>query len=284
MKAEQFTGVLSYHGEGAVWWQATGEVRFVDMLAGVVVAVDADAVSYRMPVGSKVAACLRPRLGGGAVLARENDIAICRREDLSDLVTLTGTIIDVGQRFNEGNCDPDGRFYAGTMAYDRTPGVAALYRVGQGTRAVPAIDSVTTSNGLGFSPDGTLAYYNDTATGRTAVYDYGIRTGLTNPRTFVAYPAKTDRPDGLCVDAEGGVWVAMFRGGVVRRFLPTGELDAVIEVPVRLVTSCAFGGENLETLFITTSRENLTDPEDSAGAVFRASVGIRGMQPLPFRY
>jgi sugar lactone lactonase YvrE len=180
-------------------------------------------------------------------------------------------------RMNEGGCDPDGRFYCGSMAYDKQPGAASLYRLDPDGSVHVVLDRVTISNGLDWSPDGTLAYYSDTATGSVAVFDYDAETGLTGRRTFVDTAA---RPDGLTVDAEGGVWVALVNLGVVRRYLPDGTLDDVVELPVRRVTACTFGGPSLTELFITTSREGL-DPGDDppAGSLFRANVGVTG-QPV----
>ena len=136
------------------------------------------------------------------------------------------------------------------------------------------LEGVTVSNGLEWSPDGALAYYNDTATYSIAVFDYDRDAGMTGRRVFAALE---NRPDGLTVDAEGGVWVALFGGGAVHRYTPEGRLDAVVEVAAAQVTACTFGGERLAELFITTSRQNL-GPEDDplAGSLFIAEVGVAG--------
>lgn len=135
---------------------------------------------------------------------------------------------------------------------------------------------MTISNGLEWSPDGTLAYYNDTETLRVDVFD-DDGTGLVERRPFVVVEDGTGHPDGLTVDAEGRVWVALNHGGVVHRYRPDGTLDEVVELPVRQVTACTFGGEGLDRLYITTSRENLApDDEPQAGSLFRADVGVVG--------
>jgi sugar lactone lactonase YvrE len=181
---------------------------------------------------------------------------------------------------NEGACDPDGRFYGGSMAYDRQPGAGAVYRLDADGSTRVVLDRVTISNGIDWSPDGSLAYYNDTETHRTDVFDYDPEAGLTGRRPFAEVPG---RPDGLTVDAEGGVWISLSDGGQVRRYSADGQLEAVIELPVTKVTACAFGGPSLNELFITTSRENLAaDAEPQAGSLFRALPRVAGLPVREF--
>jgi sugar lactone lactonase YvrE len=142
------------------------------------------------------------------------------------------------------------------------------------------LDGVTVSNGLEWSPDGSLAYYNDTATGRIAVFDYERDAGLSGERVLAQVGG---RPDGLTVDAEGGVWVALNGSGVVHRYRPDGVLDEVVELPTAQVTACTFGGSALDQLFITTSREGMPpDADPVAGSLFRADVGIAGLPVREF--
>jgi len=143
------------------------------------------------------------------------------------------------------------------------------------------LEGGTVSNGLDWSPDGFRAYYNDTPTHRIAVFDYDRRSGLTDRRTFVQL-SDDGNPDGLTVDAEGGVWVAMYGGGAVHRYAPDGTLSEVVEVPTPQVTACALGGPGLDELFITTSREGLSGDHPLAGALFRAEVGVAGRPVLEF--
>jgi sugar lactone lactonase YvrE len=183
---------------------------------------------------------------------------------------------------NEGGCDPDGRFWCGSMAYDQAPGRGALYRLDPDGAVRRILDGVTISNGLDWSPDGSLAYYDDTATHRVDVFDYDRVTGLTARRPFVRLP-DDGNPDGLTVDAEGGVWVALFGGGAVHRYTPAGALDVVVEVPTAQVTACTFGGPRLDELFVTTSREGMAADDDPlAGALFRAEVGVPGLPVREF--
>ncbi len=273
MRAERVTDVVTYHGEGPVWSPRWGGLRWVDMLAGDVLTLAADGTVQRRHVG-EVAAALRPRSGGGAVLAVERGFALEGAD--GSLTTLDPLWDDPSVRMNEGGCDPEGRFWCGSMAYDQRPGAGALYRLDPDGSVRVALEGVTISNGLEWSPDGRLAYYVDTATHRVDVLDHDGDAGLSGRRPFVRC-ADDENPDGLTVDAEGGVWVAFFGGGQVRRHDPDGALDAVVEVGARQVTACTFGGPDLDRLFVTTSREGLAPGEDpAAGALFAADVGVRG--------
>ena len=282
MRAERVTDAVAYHGEGPVWSERWGGLlRWVDMLAGDVLSLADDGTIGRRHVGS-VAAALRPRSRGGAVIAVERGFAL---EDADGALTHLGELWgEDSVRMNEGGCDPDGRFYCGSMAYDQRPGAGALYRLDPDGSVSVVLEGVTVSNGLEWSPDGSRAYYNDTATHRVDVFDYDGEAGLTGRRPFVDLSAEAENPDGLTVDEGGGVWVALFGGGAVRRYAPDGALDEVVEVPARQVTACAFGGPDLDGLFITTSREGLEPGDDPlAGSLFRASgAGVRGLPAREF--
>src|SRR4051812_13090769 len=276
MRAEQVTGPVAVHGEGPVWSDRWGGLRWVDMLAGDILSLAADGTVARRHVGD-VAAALRPRSGGGAVIAVERGFALGGAA--GPLTPLEPVWPDPGVRMNEGGCDPDGRFWCGSMAYDQRPGAAALYRLDPDGQVHRVLEGVTISNGLDWSPDGSLAYYDDTATHRVDVFDYDTNAGLSGRRPFVRLPDEGN-PDGLTVDAEGGVWVALFGKGVVHRYTPAGVLDVVVEVPTPQVTACTFGGPGLDQLFITTSREGMASGDDPlAGSLFRADVGVPG-QPV----
>jgi sugar lactone lactonase YvrE len=279
VRAEQVTGSVAYHGEGPVWSERWGGLRWVDMLAGDVLSLDGNGTVERRHVGT-IAAALRPRAGGGAVIAVERGFAL---EDPDGALSVLDPVwTDPSVRMNEGGCDPDGRFWCGSMAYDKRPGGASLYRLDPDGSAHRVLDGVTISNGLEWSPDGSLAYYDDTATGRVDVFDYDADSGLTGRRPFVELTGG-ERPDGLTVDAEGGVWVALNGSGVVHRYRSDGVLDEVVELPTTQVTACTFGGPGLDQLFITTSREGMTPDGDAiAGSLFRADVGVAGLPVREF--
>ena len=277
MRAEQVTDPVAYHGEGPVWSPRWGGLRWVDMLAGDVLSLAPDGGIGRRHVGS-IAAAVRPRRAGGAVIGVERGFAL---EDPDGTITYLDEVWhDDRVRMNEGGCDPDGRFYCGSMAYDQRPGAASLYRLDPDRSVHVVLTNVTVSNGLEWSPDGSHAYYDDTATQQVAVFDYDVDSGLTNRRVFAEVRG---RADGLTVDADGGVWVALADGGAVQRYAPSGQLDEVIEVPARKVTACTFGGTGLDELFITTSREGLESGDDPlAGSLFTAAPGVTGLPVREF--
>jgi sugar lactone lactonase YvrE len=281
VRIEQVTDPVAYHGEGPVWSERWGGLRWVDMLAGDVLSLADDGAIERRHVGG-VAAVVRPRSRGGAVIGVERGFAL---EDADGTLThLDELWTDTQVRMNEGGCDPDGRFYCGSMAYDQRSGAASLYRLDPDLSVRTVLKHVTVSNGLEWSPDGSRAYYNDTATYQISVFDYDTDAGLTNRRVFVDLSDEEKRPDGLTVDEQSGVWVALSNGGAVRRYAPDGVLDEVVEVPARQVTACTFGGSDLDQLFITTSREGL-DPGDDplAGSLFRAKdVRVSGLPVREF--
>lgn len=280
MRAEQITEPVAFHAEGPVWSERWGGLRFVDMLAGDVLSLTHEGDIQRRHVGD-VAAAIRPRTRGGAVIGVERGFA---------LENADGTLMQLGElwsdhqvRMNEGSCDPDGRFYCGSMSRDKRPGAGTLYRLDADLSVHVVLTNVTISNGLEWSRDGSLAYYNDTATYSVSVFDYDAEAGLINRRVFVDLSPEGKRPDGLTVDEQGGVWVALSNGSAVRRYNSDGVLDEVIEMPVKKVTACTFGGPHLDQLFITTSREG-TDPgtDPLAGSLFRAIVGVRGFPVREF--
>jgi len=276
VRAEPFTDPVAYHAEGPVWSESWGGLRWVDMLAGDVLSLAADGSVTRRSVGT-IAAALRPRAGGGAVIGVERGFVLEAPD--GELTGLGELWDDPGVRMNDGGCDPAGRFYCGSMAYDHRPGAGALYRLDPDGTVEVAMRDVTISNGLEWSPDGSRAYYNDTATGEVSALD----ADLTARRTFARIASDDGAPDGLTVDAEGGVWVALYGGSAVHRYTPSGALDAVVELPVTKATACTFGGPDLRTLFITTSREDLPDDEQpEAGSVFACTPGVAGLPARTF--
>lgn len=276
---EAVTEPCTVHGEGPVWHPGWGGLRWVDMLAGDVLSLDADGAVTRRTVGT-VAALVRPRAAGGFVVAVERGLVLVDADGREEAVP---DICPPGTRMNEGGCDPSGRLFVGSVAWDEAPGRADLYRVDADRTVTTVLSGITISNGIGWSPDGSRAYYVDSPTGRIDVFDAAEDGRLVRRGVLAEIPAEDGLPDGLTVDADGGVWVALWQGGAVRRYSQSGRLDEQIDLPVRQVTACAFGGDRLDELYITTSRKGLDEPEPEAGALFRAAVGIRGMPTAGFR-
>ena len=278
MRAHNLTGRITHHGEGPVWSDTWGGLRLVDMMAGELVTVT-DPGIRRLSVGSPVAAFHRPRVAGGYVVAIERGIALS--DDVDTPPTRSVELwTDVDVRMNDGGADPSGRLYAGSMAYDEEAGRGSLRLIDVDLTARTILPSVSISNGIAFSPDESLCYYVDTPTGRVDVFDH-VDGELVNRRPFV----EIDRghPDGLTVAADGSVWVALWDGSAVHGYSADGMLASVIDVDARQVTACTFGGPDLATLFVTTSRQGLADGDDpEAGSVFAAQPGVRGLPVLPF--
>ena len=273
--AERFTVSCTFHGEGPFWDALNNRLLLVDMLAGSVLAVDPDAGVERRTLAN-VAAAVRARRSGGYVLATENRFLLLG-EDFSEETVLPPVFVDPLIRMNDGGCDPQGRFYCGTMAYAETPRAGTLYRLDPDGSVHVTLRDVTISNGLQWNRVGDTVFYADTPTDRVDSFDFDPASGaFTGRRTFTDISGG-GHPDGMAIDEEDGLWVALWGGSAVHRYDTAGRLDLVLDLPVSNVTACAFGGPDLRTLFITTSRQGL-DPADQpdAGAVFRYEAGVRG--------
>ena len=180
-------------------------------------------------------------------------------------------------RMNDGGCDPQGRFYCGTMAYAETPGAGTLYRLDPDGSVHVTLREVTISNGLQWNRVGDTVFYADTPIGRVDSFSFDpASAAFTDRRTFTEISG-SGQPDGMAIDEEDGIWVALWGGSAVHRYDLTGRLELVVDLPVSNVTACAFGGPELKTLFITTSRSGLdSGDQPEAGAVFRYDAGVRG--------
>lgn len=274
---EQITDPHADHGEGPVWHAGWPGLRWMDMLAGDVLELDPDTQDVRRHHVGTVAAVLRPRVDGGAVLALERGFALADA-NLHDVRPLSELWTDPGIRMNEGGCDPDGRFYGGSMSYDAIPGAGSVYRLDPDGTVTTVLTGVTISNGLTWSPDGATAYYIDTPTQRVDAFDYDPYLGLIARRTLFHIPESDGAPDGMAVDTEGRLWIALWRGAAIRCYRPDGTLDDHLPLPVTQVSACTFGGPTLDDLYITTSRHGI-DPQSQpqAGALFHIRPGARGL-------
>jgi sugar lactone lactonase YvrE len=187
-----------------------------------------------------------------------------------------------GVQFNDASVDPAGRVWVGSMDIKEKEPLGTLYRLDSGGTLTPVVKGATVSNGIGWSPDGTRMYYNDSPLRRIDMFDYDQATGEAfGGRMFADLSGADGFPDGLTVDADGYVWVAMFAGGALRRFTPAGHQDAVLPLPVSQPTSCAFGGPGMADLFVTTAYRDLTEvqraAEPLAGRLLRLRPGPVGL-------
>lgn len=267
-------------GEGPCWDPERQCLYWVDIPAGIVHRLNGDAHASwqaRQPVGA-----VAVRAKGGLVLAaRDGFLAL-------DLDTRKVSVIAEveadrpGNRMNDAACDRTGRMFAGTKAEDDTPGAGSLYRLDPDHRVTTMLTGVTVSNGIGWSPDESLMYYVDSPTRRVDVLDYDPATGAGgNRRPFAELPSGKAVPDGLAVDADGGVWVALWDGGTVLRYDLRGQVSAVVTVPVLRPTSCAFGGPCLDVLYITTAAG--PGRASGGGGLFACRPGHTGMPANPYR-
>ncbi|TDD20437.1 SMP-30/gluconolactonase/LRE family protein [Nonomuraea diastatica] len=218
------------------------------------------------------------RRDGGLLLATATGIIGCAADGSARTVLHEVDTDPPGGRFNDGKADPWGRFWAGTLLTG-IRGAGALYRLDPDGTLHTMLTGVSVSNGLGWSPDGRTFYYADSPTGGVDTFDHDPETGaLTNRRRLI--DIDRGRPDGLTTDAEGCLWVALWEGGAVQRFTPEGRLVKTIEIPARKVTSCSFGGLDLDTLYVTTARVGLSEAElreqPHAGGIFAIAAGTRG--------
>jgi sugar lactone lactonase YvrE len=264
-------------GEGPCWDAESQSLYWVDIPASRVHRLSAGGVHSSWDVGLSPGAVV-PRASGGLAVAAGNGFL--------SLDPLTGTVKELaaapglpGTRMNDGKCDRAGRFYAGTMAEDESAGKGSFYRLDTDLDVSEIYTGIGISNGLGWSPDDRRMYYIDSLTYRIDVLDYELTTGQMGERQpFVALGSDDFMPDGMAVDAEGGLWVAVWGGGVVQRYDADGRLTGVVRIPAANVTSCAFGGPDLQTLYITTA----AGPGRLAGALFSCAAGVRGLPSFSF--
>ncbi len=261
-------------GEGPVWDDNRDALVWVDILEGAVHLWSPAGPTASFSAGSHVGAAL-PAAGGGWLLAAQDGFATMDSEGgVTSLLSVHGGV-QPGLRFNDGKVDPAGRAWAGTLAYEERPGAGRLYRLDPGPTATPILDAVGVSNGLGWSPDRRTFYYVDSLAQGLRAFDYDEREGtIGNERELVPFPSDQGYLDGLCVDDDGCIWVAIWDGGRVNRYSPDGTLDSIVEVPVDRPTSCCFGPGGV--LYITSARHGLSDEQldrqPQAGAVFAAEV------------
>jgi sugar lactone lactonase YvrE len=190
-------------------------------------------------------------------------------------------------RFNDGRCDPRGRFFVGTMNEARDANSGALFRLDPDGTLQHVLSDVMISNGLAWSPDGRTMYHSDTPAHIVRAFDYDTATGTpSRPRTFAQWTGETDRPDGGAVDSEGNYWTAFFRAGKVLQIAPSGQTLAEYAVPAMCPTMCAFGGPDLRTLYVTTARMNRDAAElarlPHSGGIFTLRVPVPGLPDHAF--
>lgn len=217
-----------------------------------------------------------PATGGRWILACGDGIAV---HDGRSLQWLHRPERGKAMRMNDGGTDPAGRFLAGSMSLTGEARVGSLYRLELDGTLSTLVRGITTPNGPAFSTDGSIMYLADTRAGRIDAYDYDSETGhISNRRTFVQMDYSKGRPDGMTIDSEDHIWSAAWGAACVHRYAPTGTLVETIPVPAVQPTSCAFGGPELDELYVTSARSGLAKPTDQDGAVYLVTgTGCRGV-------
>ena len=272
-------------GEGPIWDARIGRVLWLDIVGKALhrldPATDVDE-SVSLPYEAGAIAC---RASGGYVVACPSGFVSLDSDGREATGGLSVAVEDdlPSTRMNDGKCDPAGRFWAGTMSVAEEPGAGTLYRLDADHRLHTMISAVSISNGLAWSPDGLTMYYIDSPTQCVVSFDFDLATGsLGASRPVVSIPSGEGTPDGMTIDAEGYLWVALWDGGAVRRYAPDGTLDRVVSLPVPRVTSCVFAGDQLRDLYITTAARGLNGLA-GAGALYRLrDTPVPGMAPVAY--
>lgn len=272
IEAQTVFDVATEHGEGPVWNHITQRLYWVDIFKGLIYEgnfVDETYTTYQMP--EPVAAVVPTQSGG---------LLVALRDGLAHFEPNSGKIVYIAKpdykgrniRFNEGKCDPQGRFYAGTMAFDASPELGTLYRLNRNRNLEVIEPNITISNGLDWTDDGRFFYFTDS--GLQTVFRYYLdEQGHPHSReSFIVFEGD-ETPDGLSLDAQGNLWIAIWGGHCVQVWNPEGKKLFTIPVAAKFPTSCCFGGFDFDTLFITTSAvEEGTANDPLAGRLFSCKL------------
>lgn len=269
-------------GEGALWHPTENKLYWVNIEGRTLHIYDpVTKENQSFPVKERVGTVV-PVKSGGALVALQNGIHFIDT-NTGSLRFITNPLTNDSIRFNDGKCDPSGRFWVGSMHLRFAEGAASLYRMDKDRTIHKMLDGVTVSNGIAWTKNKKTMYYVDSHLRRIDAFDYNDADGtITNRRAVVTIPEGGGSPDGIALDAEGKIWAALWGANAVGRFDPqTGELLQKIEVPAPNVSSCAFGGKNLDTLYITTARGELSEAQLAAyplsGGLFSVKPGVSGV-------
>jgi len=272
-------------GESPVWSVDEQVLYFVDIRAPSLNRFDpASGRNVVMPMPSSIG-CVALRQRGGFIVALRDGVWLAERDGTLARKVAAAPYDPAHHRFNDGRCDLQGRFFAGSMNEQHDAASAQLVRIDADFTLTEVLHGMTISNGLAWSPDGRTMYHADTPTRTIRAFDYDAATGTpSTPRVFAAFSGATERPDGGAVDSAGNYWSAFYRGGKVVKLSPRGELLAEYAVPAMCPTMCAFGGPELRTLYVTSARHGRADDElvryPQSGGVFALQVDTPG-RPEP---
>jgi sugar lactone lactonase YvrE len=285
MKSEVVVRTRAEVGEGPIWDPDSETLIWVDITGAAVHRFDPETgYDECMDVGVDVGA-VAVRASGGLVMAAADGFRTLDA-DGSQTLLVEVEAQDPGMRMNDGKCDRYGRFWAGTMAYDEAgpAGLGKLYRLDPDLSVRPMLDGVSISNGIDWSPDDRLMYFIDSRTRRVDVFDFDIDDGaIANRRTLTEVDLALGFPDGMTVDANGDLWVAVWGGSRVVHYAPDGSERGVVRFPVSQTSSCAFGGVDRRDLYVTSAARGISEEsEPDAGSLFRARLQSTGQAPNSF--
>ena len=283
LQAELLIDAHALVGEGPIWDADANVLWWVDIMSSELYAYDPQTGENReWNVGQHVGTVVQ-RASGGLMLALRDGFAAFD-PDSGKLEMLADPEAHLpGNRFNDGKCDPGGRFWAGTMSYENHSDQGSVYRMDTDHSVHRMIEDIGVSNGIIWSLDAKTMYYTDSLDYAIRAYDYDVETGgISNERVIIDFPQEMGVADGFTIDEEGMLWVAHYGSSRVRRWNPdTAAVLAEIELPATSITACAFGGPNLDQLYITCATLGMSGAEKAqqphAGGLFVAEVGVRGL-------
>ncbi|SCY38832.1 Sugar lactone lactonase YvrE [Nonlabens sp. Hel1_33_55] len=275
-------------GEGALWDAATQRLYWIDIFGKELHVFDpATSTDKTYDTGSVV---------GTVVSVNDEKVLVALVEGIYSIDLNTGAVelfsdttdTEVPGRFNDGKVDPNGNFWVGSMPWDQEARTGKLYKIDAEGNATVMLTGIGISNGIVWTKDKSTMYYIDTKLNNVRAFDYDMNTStISNERVIITVPEELGNPDGMAIDANDQLWIGLWNGNAVAHYDPkSGKLISKIEVPAHNVTSCAFGGENLDQLFITTASLDMTDEEMEkyplAGSIFTIKPGVRGVEAKTF--
>ena len=280
-EAELLLETTALLGEGPIWHQETQQLYWVDIEKRQLhLYTPATGEDNYFDTGERVGTVV-PVETGGALVALQDGIYWMGLQD-GDKEFIANPLPD-SVRFNDGKCDPLGRLWVGSMHLKGKKGAASLYMMDNNQQIEKKLDGITISNGIIWSLDSKTMYYIDTPTRQVKAYDFEPTSGeISNPRVVINVPEENGAPDGMTIDQEGMLWIGHWGGGMVGRYNPeSGELIQKVTVPALNVTACAFGGENLDKLYITTASVGMSEEQleeyPLAGGLFVVEPGVKGV-------
>lgn len=270
-------------GEGSIWDFRRAELLFVDIETGKLFTYTEQGLLKVNHTGQRVSAVV-PAANGMLILAMQKGIYGYSRKDSGFHLLVLNPADARSYRFNDGKCDPSGRFWVGTLSLDFNKGSGSLYCLGAEGILMRKKSGITISNGLAWSADRRKMFYIDTPTREVVAFYYDDKTGtIDSGKVVITIPPEMGAPDGMTIDAEGKLWIAHYGGAAVRRWDPDdGTLLKTVFVPARNVTSCTFGGADLDNLYITTARQGNSEEDlikyPLSGGLFSCKPGVKGVR------